>query len=86
MTFLGSVNNLIFSGLGPSPGFSGCFLGHFAAQLRKAMTRRALSCSCSKVIRAHCWASFPVNFFGQVGDFCVFFLKSDVVVVAARPI
>ena len=69
MTFLGSVKNHIFSGLGPSPGFPGRFPEHFAAQQRKAMTRRALSCRCSRVIRARYWASFPVNFSGQVGDF-----------------
>ena len=69
MTFLRSVQNHIFGDLGLSPAFPGQFLSHFAAQLRKAMARRALSCSCSRVIRARCWASFPVNFFGQVEIF-----------------
>ena len=42
MTFLCSTENDILSRLGLSPGFSGRFAGHFAAQQRKAMTRRAL--------------------------------------------
>ena len=47
MSFLYSTENDILSDLGSSPGFSGHFPGHFAAQQRKAMTRRALSCICS---------------------------------------
>ena len=69
MTFLCSTENDILSHLGSSLGFSGRFPGHFAALRAKAMTRRALSCICSRVIRGHCWASFPVNFSGQIYKF-----------------
>ena len=69
MTFLWSAQNRLFIDLGSSPGFSGRFPEHFAAQQRKAMTRRALSCRCSRVIRARYWASFPVKFSEQVEDF-----------------
>ena len=67
--------NAILRLLGLSPGFSGHFPGHFAALRAKAMTRRALLCECSRVIRARCWASFPTNFSGPFGDFQENFLN-----------
>ena len=39
MTFLGLVENEIFSDLGSSPGFSGDFPWHFAALPRKSKAK-----------------------------------------------
>ena len=39
--FFGPFENEVFQPQGSFPGFSGHFLRHFGAQLRKAMTRRA---------------------------------------------
>ena len=43
LTFFRPSENEVFQPQGLFLGFSGHFLGHFGAQLRKAMTRRALS-------------------------------------------
>ena len=39
------------------------------------MTRRALSCSARRVIRGQCWASFPFQKLGHLGEICYKKLK-----------